>query len=167
MEVAIPIGDINDSRARNAFEDFYRSSRDRVARALALTLGDTALGVDAADEAMLRAYQHWGRIAGYDNPAGWVYRVGLNWARSWLRRRRRETFDVYMGSAIEDMTLDVDVERAMARLDVRFRAVVVLRLYLDWSVDDTAAALGVSPGTVKSRLSRALHRLETDLGGER
>ena len=43
---------------------------------------------------------------------------------------------------------------------------VVLRLYLDWSVEATAVALGVKPGTVKSRMSRAVARLEEALGGE-
>jgi DNA-directed RNA polymerase specialized sigma24 family protein len=40
---------------------------------------------------------------------------------------------------------------------------VVCRLLLDWSVDDTAAALGIRPGTVQSRLHRAVHSLEQTL----
>jgi DNA-directed RNA polymerase specialized sigma24 family protein len=41
------------------------------------------------------------------------------------------------------------------------RAVVVLRYRLDWSVEQSAAALGVAPGTVKSRMHRALAALRT------
>ncbi|MGI9595855.1 MAG: sigma factor-like helix-turn-helix DNA-binding protein [Acidimicrobiales bacterium] len=51
----------------------------------------------------------------------------------------------------------------MARLTVDARAVVVLRYLLEWSTIDTAAALGVAQGTVKSRLARALAELETML----
>ncbi len=150
----------------DSFEEFYRAARDDVARALVLTLGDRDLGVEAADEAMLRAFQHWDRVGGYERPEGWVYRVGLNWARSVWRKRHRETGDVFAVSPVDDRVRDVDVERTLASLEVPYRAVVVLRLYLDWSVEVTAVALGVKPGTVKSRMSRAVARLEEALGGE-
>lgn len=39
---------------------------------------------------MVRTFQHWDKIRRYDNPAGWAYRVGLNWATSRLRRRSRD-----------------------------------------------------------------------------
>ena len=155
------------AKPRRSFEDFYRASRESIARALALTLGSVDLGTEAADEGLTRAYQRWDRISGYENVEGWVYRVGLNWARSLWRKRRREVGDVFGEPAGEDTIVDVDLEAALERLDIRFRAVVVLRLYLDWSVEQTAAALAISPGTVKSRMSRALDRLESDLGGER
>ncbi len=149
------------------FAEFYRSARDPVARALALTLGSTSLALDAVDEAMTRAYQRWDRVARYASPEGWVYRVALNYARSAWRKRRREVHDVYEAGASSDTPIDVDVERAIAGPEPSFRAVVVLRLYLDWSVETTAGALGIRPGTVKSRLSRALDRLEAELGGDR
>lgn len=150
--------------AEEAFVAFYRASRDRVARALALTLADGALGAEAADEAMARAFQRWARVGAYDDPAGWVYRVGLNWASSVLRRRRRAPSP----PADRDQT-DVGpvgepaVRAALAELDVRHRAVLVCRFYLGLSEQETAAALGTRPGTVKSRQSRALERLRTRL----
>jgi len=73
------------------FEDFYATHRDELARALGLALRDSALGAEAADEAFARACQRWGQVSAYANPQGWVFRVGLNWARSWLRRVRRGT----------------------------------------------------------------------------
>ena len=54
----------------------------------------------------------------------------------------------------------MDLLRALARLPSRKRACVVLRFYLDLSEADTAAALGVSVGTVKSQTAKALQRLE-------
>ena len=65
------------------FEDFYAANRDELARALGLALRDGALGAEAADEAFARACQRWGQVSAYANPQGWVFRVGLNWARSW------------------------------------------------------------------------------------
>ncbi len=73
---------------RADFAAFYEQHHPRVARALAVTLGDAELATEATDEAMVRAYQRWKQVSSLDNPGGWVYRVGLNWSRSVLRRRR-------------------------------------------------------------------------------
>ncbi|HVE45370.1 MAG TPA: sigma-70 family RNA polymerase sigma factor [Acidimicrobiales bacterium] len=146
------------------FVDFYGKARDRVARALALTLNDGDLAAEAVDEAMARAYQRWDRIATFDDPAGWVYRVALNWATSVLRRRTRaphppaEPLTTDMRSPAEPAVL-----AALAELDVRQRAAVVCRYYLGFSESETAAALGIRPGTVKSRLHRALQHLQVRL----
>jgi predicted RNA polymerase sigma factor len=72
------------------FEAFYRAQADRVYRALALTLGNDDIAREATDEAMTRAYARWSRVGFLDNPAAWVYRVGLNWATSVWRKRRHE-----------------------------------------------------------------------------
>ena len=149
------------------FDEFYRLHRDQVARALVLTLGDRDLGSEAADEAMVRTLQHWRKVSGYECPEGWAYRVGLNWATSRLRRRRNHPGKVAVRDSVTDAVPDVDVEAALAGLAVPLRSVVVLRLYLDWSVATTAEALGVRPGTVKSRLSRAMDQLRDVLGVER
>ena len=74
---------------RRDFEAFYRDGYADIARALAVTLGDLDLAQEATDEAMVRAYVRWQKIGAYDNPGGWVYRVGLNWARSARRRLGR------------------------------------------------------------------------------
>ena len=71
------------------FQGFYRETFPVVARALGVTLNDHDLGTEAAAEAMARAYSRWAKVGSYDNPAGWVYRVGLNWALSLKRRLRR------------------------------------------------------------------------------
>ena len=148
------------------FIDFYDTHYTTIARALGLTLGDPELGAEAADEAMTRAYQRWSAVSTYRNPEGWVYRVGRNWAVSFLRKRRRSQLTIHL----EDTPVEAEPVRdpalaaALAKLDTNQRAVVVLRFYLDWSIDQTAAALDVKPGTVKSRLHRALKELERHLG---
>lgn len=149
------------------FDSFYRSAYPRLAAALAVTLSDADLGREAADEAMARAYERWDRVAGYDNPGGWTYRVGLNWARSVHRRLRRALPVPARPERVELHIPDPDVHAAIADLAVDQRAVVVCRLLLDWSVDDTAAALKIRPGTVKSRLHRALATLERRLEDHR
>ena len=146
------------------FSAFYDARHDVVYRALALTLRDPDLAAEAADEAMLRAFERWPTVSGMANPSGWVYRVGLNWARSRYRRIRREVLGHNTGASAAALpSADPDLDRALASLSYDHRAVVVLRLHLDWSTDEVAAALGVPAGTVKSRLSRALEQLRKEL----
>jgi RNA polymerase sigma-70 factor (ECF subfamily) len=151
---------------RLGFEHFYRDEREPLLRALLFTLDDRELALEATDEALARAYERWDEVAAKDNPAGWVYRVALNFARNRVRRRVLERDRPLLGAtsapAAEDLT-DPALAAALARLPLDQRTVVVLRFHLDWSVEDVAAALGIARGTVKSRLHRALRRLETML----
>ena len=152
-------------RARHRdFDAFYGSNWADVYRPLAVTLRNPDLAADAVEEAMARAYRSWGKVRGYDNPAGWVYRVALNWATSQLRKTRREVHGhAPIDAAVAVTPPDVDLYEALGHLDVKHRAAVVLRYLLDWSEDDVAFALGIRNGTVKSRLHRALHKLREEL----
>lgn len=157
-------GVVERGRSREGhFDAFYRQFRPRLLRTMLLTVNDQDLAVEATDEAMTRAFQRWSAVSEYKNPEGWVYRVALHWARDRLRRRRREAA-IGTGASgsppretepIEDPVL----HRAVLELPLKLRAVVVLRFYMDWSVEESAKALGVPMGTVKSRLHRALRRL--------
>ena len=146
------------------FDVFYRDAWAQVARGLAATIGDRALAAEATDEAMARAYERWSTVGGYEFPPGWVYRVGLNWARSYHRRLARALPLRREESAEIGPIREPSVRAALLDLPVKLRSVVVCRLLLDWSVDETADALHIPPGTVKSRLSRALTTLEASLG---
>ena len=148
------------------FEDFYRSAYGDVARALILSLGDRALGIEATDEAMSRAYRDWRSVARYGNPQGWVYRVGLNWGRSFMRKKRRELLGIYRDESVDSVPgTDPSLDKALAGLDIKHRSVVVMRYYLDWSNEEIAKVLRVPEGTVKSRLHRALERLGSTAKG--
>jgi len=152
------------------FDDFYRLHYAPVARALAITLGDQQLGTEAADEAMTRAYAKWHNVGSYTNPAGWTYKVGLNWARSWHRTVTRRAAILRRYSSADETTLpataDLDLQDALGRLDDKYRSVVVCRYLMDWDTNETAEALGLRAGTVKSRLSRGLEILRAELEDE-
>lgn len=161
-------------RARPSFEAFYRDEVDGLYRALAVTLDDHHVGREAIDEAMARACVRWRTIGGYDRPAGWVYRVALNWARSrWRKVRREHRLEVVTedesppGLAIEP---EPEPEppggpalAALGRLPLDQRAVVVCRVLLDLDTAQTAAALRIPEGTAKSRLSRGLAALRREM----
>jgi RNA polymerase sigma-70 factor (ECF subfamily) len=149
------------------FSDFYRAKWANLAQALTFAVGDRDLAVEVTDEAMARAYSRWRKLRTYDNPAAWVYRVGFNLAVSHHRRlarrlpwSRREA-EV---EAIDPMPVsDPAIRAALLDLAPPFRSVVVCRLLLDWSVAETATALGVRPATVRTRLHRALQKLHVTL----
>ncbi|MFT3852577.1 MAG: sigma factor-like helix-turn-helix DNA-binding protein [Ilumatobacteraceae bacterium] len=159
---------ITTTEASVSFEAFYRGERARIGRALAVTLRDRELAIDAVDEAMARAYARWARVGTLDNPGGWVYRVGLNWSRSFLRRATRPAplWVTRPVGAPPDASGDPAVDAALGQLSVDQRSVVVCRLLLGLSERETATALNLRPGTVKSRLHRATQRLQTLLHTE-
>ncbi|MEM7287852.1 MAG: sigma factor-like helix-turn-helix DNA-binding protein [Actinomycetota bacterium] len=149
-----------------SFDAFYSANYDSLVRALSVTLGDAAWGRDAADEAMTRAYERWTAVSAYANPAGWTYRVGVNWARSWHRKLARR-LPWAADPQILGPTPDPELDAALADLDVKYRSVVVCRYLLDWSTVQTADALDLKVGTVKSRLSTGLDRLRAALEAPR
>lgn len=155
----------NMSPAPLVFDDFYREHAGPIGHALTVTLDDTELAEDALNEAMARALQRWKRVSRFHNAPGWVYRVALNWALSWKRRRRRERERPMIleltTAGIEPA--DEQLAAALAGLSVEHRAVVVCRYMLDWSTAQTAEALSIAEGTVKSRLARALDAIRRTL----
>lgn len=161
VPVVVPHSGVEPASTSASFEQFYRTNRTAVGRALAITLRDPELAADAVDEAMARAYERWTHVETLDNPVGWVYRVGLNWSRSFLRRATRPTpsWLIANESTVDPSGIDPAVDRALGELTVDQRAVVVCRLLIGYSEAQTAAALGIRPGTVKSRLNRATTRL--------
>lgn len=154
--------------ARGEFGVFYNANVGALTRTFTAALGDPAVAQDAAQEAMAKAWEQWGKISGYDNPTGWCYRVGMNWATSRWRKRKREVlnFDEVRPAAVTDQLTGLDdaLVAALLKLPMDQREVVVLRLVQDWSIAETAETLGIAEGTVQSRYSRALGRLRTELG---
>jgi RNA polymerase sigma-70 factor (sigma-E family) len=123
---------------------------------------------DIAQVTLLRCYVSWAKVKRADDRDAYVYRVLLNCLRDSRRRRwwgERPTERLPETEA-PDITSDVDVadavHRALAGLSKPHRDVVVLRFFANLSEQQTAHALGVGPGTVKSRLSRALAKLSAD-----
>jgi len=150
--------------ARPTFDSFYEQHVETLRRAVSVTLGDHDLGTEATDEAMVRALERWHQVSGYDNPAGWVYRVAVNYATSRLRRIKRRV----LRPEVPDQATwlhprDLELAEALGELSEDHRVVVVLRFQLDWTIDQIAEALEVPSGTIKSRLSRAIAQLRAAL----
>ena len=149
------------------FATVYENDRSRLVRALALSLRDDALANEAVDEAFTRAYHRWNTVGSFDEPHAWIYRTAHNWATSRFRRRSRDR-KYAAKTARPEVTVDTlpdpALASALADLPADQRQVLVLRYYLDWTIDACAEALDVAPGTVKSRTNRALKELNRTLG---
>jgi RNA polymerase sigma-70 factor (ECF subfamily) len=170
METDAAAAPVMAGPSADSFESFYAATADRVYRALAVTLGDSHLAREATDEAMARAFVRWRQVATVENPGGWVFRVGLNWATSWRRKLRRERAlpeaEHGLPVVIPAEPDGTDAMAALARLGVAARAVVVCRVLFGLSTIETAKVLHVAEGTVRSRLSRAMTVLRRELTEE-
>ena len=128
---------------------------------------------DLVQAALAKTYQAWERIEDHKALDGYVRRAMVNTHISWWRRRRLEEYpteempDVAVGDHATDSDLHEVVIRALNRLPDRMRTAVTLRYLEDKSEREIAAALGISLGTVKSTVSRAMAKLREDveLGG--
>ncbi|MGD9704261.1 MAG: sigma-70 family RNA polymerase sigma factor [Acidimicrobiia bacterium] len=161
------------SVVRSDFEfiEILRCELPRVQRIARLLMGDADAAEDIVAEAIARSLPRW-RAGGIADGPAYLRRVVVNLCtRRWRRRAlalRRDHLaldwiapvpDSEAAAAERDRTL-----RAVLQLPVRRRAVVVLRFYDDLSEATIADVLGISVGTVKSQLSRALGQLREHLG---
>ena len=151
---------------RAGFEEFVALRSPRLLRVCYLLTRDWAGAEDLLQTALAKSWFAWERVN--DEPEAYVRAVIANTYASWWRRRWRgevPTVQLPEGSA-RDAMRDVD-ERdelwaALGRLPRRQRAVVVLRFFEDLTERQTADALGITVGTVKSQTSRALATLRID-----
>ena len=152
-------------------EGWVRQLQPVVYRAAWLILRDEAAAEDVAQETFLRAYHNAHRLAPEADARPWLYRIAVNLALNRIRSRRREDRAVtrlgpraalWEDAASERGAGDDSVADALRRLPDRLRVPVILRYYLDLSEKEIAKALGIRPGTTKSRLHEARRVLAAD-----
>jgi RNA polymerase sigma-70 factor (sigma-E family) len=154
---------------QDRYEEFREFATERgpaLSRAAFLLTGHHQSAEDLLQEALARTATHWTRVKAGGNPEGYVRKVMVNQLRSWLRRRRYAEVPIDqvadpVGGAdpAHDVAQHLTVERVLASLPPRQRAVLFLRFYEDLSEVDTAARLGCSVGTVKRHAHDALASL--------
>jgi RNA polymerase sigma-70 factor (ECF subfamily) len=169
-----------------AFQEVVRRYRTPITNFVYRMLNDYEMAVDLAQETFVRVYTSIGRYEANYSFSTYIYRIASNLAISELRKRKRRRvvslFGIFTGDDGEAVELDpVDerkvpeevvlederkaaVQRAIASLPEKYRTALVLRDIEDHSYEQIAEILGLSEGTVKSRINRARNLLREKLG---
>lgn len=151
--------------ATHAVTALYSEHALGLTRLAFLVLGDRFAAEDVVQEAFWGLYRAWDRMPSHDNVLGYVRVSVLNGCRSAIRRARRTPRPVAVphAASAEAEALAGEEQRAavaaMRRLPPRQREALVLRYFADLPERETAQAMGVSRGTVKSTTARGLAAL--------
>lgn len=144
----------------------YHAHAVGLIRLAIVMLGDRVAAEDAVQEAFLGLYRHWDRLDDQAKALAYARASVLNRCRNALRQRRRDVAlpgELVTVESAEATVLVADehqrVLTAIRALPARQREALALRYYLELSEDETARAMGISRGTVKSATSRAVAAL--------
>jgi RNA polymerase sigma-70 factor (sigma-E family) len=163
-----PVSDDRFSADYAGFRDYVASRNRSLLRTAYLLTGNAADAEDLVQSALAKTYLAWDRIQDRNAIDGYVRRAMVNTHISWWRRRRVEEFptddlpDQVVADHAGSSDLQETLRKAIDRLPQRMRAAVVLRFYEDMTEAEVADVLGVSLGTVKSTVSRAVAKLRID-----
>lgn len=152
------------------YSDYVLAALDRLRRTAFLLCGDVHRADDIVQATLIAVYARWSTVRAAGNVDGYVHRILV---RRYIDERRTRWARVLLtwwpteraappGCDVED----ADVRRALVSLTSGQRAVLVLRFFCDKSVEETAATLGCSTGTVKSQTARGLAAMRTLLNGQ-
>ena len=145
------------------FDTFYRAHHADAVRWAVALVGSREVAEELAHDS-LEAVRP--RLAGLDNPGGYLRRVVVNRARSWHRWRVRERRRVLRSVAGQPTSYTEPTNEmldALASLPYRQRAAVTLRYWADWTDEQIADALGCAPTSVRVLLHRGIAALRADL----
>ncbi len=150
---------IQDQPLRDSFTEFVNEVEPRLKRALCVGLG-TERGVEATADALAYGWEHWERVKGMENPAGYLYQVGRSRGRP--RRVPRPTFPAFPPES--SPWVEPGLPDALARLSESQRLAVWLVHGFEWTLDEAASLLGVSVSTLRNHLGRGEKKLRKALG---
>ena len=148
---------------RASFEELVAPLFPGLQQRLTVVLRDPQEAEDVAQEAYLRAYQAWDRFDGSDARA-WLYTIGLRLAFNELRRRRRWVLGHRSETDAFQPQTEPDPWAAIAILEPRHRAALVLHVVDGYTQAEIGEMLSVPAGTIGSWISRAKVRLRNELG---
>jgi RNA polymerase sigma-70 factor, ECF subfamily len=161
---------------RDAFADLVRSSAARQYALATLILHDGDRAQDAVQEALVSAWNGLGALRDPDAWDAWLHRLTVRACFHQVRReKRRRLVELHVLSyqepaAADDATRALAerdrLERALGRLSLEQRAVIVLHFHLGLPLTEAAQILDVPVGTAKSRLNRGLEAMRATLRAE-
>ena len=155
---------------REAFDLLAAEVVDGLYRVARLVLRDNDVAEDAVQETLVRC---WRDLPALRDPAkfdAWLHRLLVRAITDEFRRGRRRRAAITLlrlepttPDASADVAIREALERGFGRLTIDHRAVIVLKLYLGLSLEETALTLGIPVGTAKSRLHYATDAMRVAL----
>lgn len=158
-------GHVEVSRATHAVTTLYQSHALGLTRLAFIVLGDRQAAEDVVQEAFCGLFRAWDRLPGDTNVLGYLRVSVMNGCRTVIRRSKRtpRSLPAPPAPSAEALMLVGEERRAavaaLRRLPPRQREALVLRYFADLPEQETAQAMGVSRGTVKSTTARGLAAL--------
>jgi len=151
------------------FVDYVSARMARLHRVAYFMCGDAHRAEDLVQATLVSLYAGWKSAKSADNLDAYVHRI---LARRFIDEKRSAWSRVLLRDRLPDTVKDPDntfterdaIVAALRTVPVGQRAVIALRYYSDLSVEQTAAALGCSTGTVKSQCARGLATFRAALG---
>jgi RNA polymerase sigma-70 factor (ECF subfamily) len=173
--------------AETAYEELLNRFQQQVYTLAVRLLNDPAEAADVVQEVFLKVFRNISSFRGQSTLKTWIYRITINEAhnaRRWFFRHRRREVELDTDPEESrnwkeiipdrsrspfDMALEGEqhslIEAALGRINPIFREAVVLRDITDLSYEEIAEILGISLGTVKSRILRGRDALREELAG--
>jgi len=155
---------------REAFGQLAAGEVDHLHAIARLVLRDPDLAEDAVQEALVRCWRQLPKLRDVERFDAWLYRILMRaTANEFGRRRRHERavlsirMEPAMGDSASDLADRDQLEGGFRHLSIDHRAVVVLHHYAGLPLPEVAAALGIPPGTAKSRYHYAMAALRAAL----
>ena len=162
----------------NAFAELVRKYQKHVHALAWRKIGDFHVAEEVTQDTFLQVYKKLATLKDPHRFAGWLYRIAARQCHAWLRKKRMQTqsledtdanliekmtYSQYIAEEQERAATDAQrdiVQRLLARLGESERTVVTLHYFGEMTCEEISRFLGVSAGTVKSRLHRARLRLK-------
>lgn len=154
---------LSEETKSDSFVEFVTATERRLRQALTSAFGPDR-GREAAAEALAYGWEHWDRVSGMENPAGYLYRVGRDRAR---RMYRTGPLSLPPTVSDGDRWVEPALPGVLAALPEKQRTVVALLYGYGWSMGEVAELLGIAKSTVQTYAGRALESLRRRLGVNR
>ena len=155
---------------RQAFDVLVAGIVDRLYAIARLILRDTDLAEDATQETLVRCWRDLPTLREPGRFDAWIHRLLIHAVNDQFRSRRRHQGNVRIlhvepaeADSSDALALREVLQRGFERLTAEHRTVLVLRLYLGLTVEETAATIGIPAGTAKSRLHYATEAMRLAL----
>lgn len=160
---------MGDSNAQELLEQYILENQNQIYRLAYSYVRNKDDALDIVQESIYKAMTAKRSLNKADAVRPWFYRIVVNTALDFLRRKKREAEpeeDIMLhanSTATDDQYEDIDLKQALSRLPSAYRSIVVLRFFEDLTLEEIAEILNENLSTIKTRLYKSLKLLRVEM----